>query len=200
MKISKQTRDLVYFMSIGDGTINKNGYLAIRHALKQKEYLIWKKELLNKYGIRTANIYYCDNNGYGAYELRTYTHNFIKLLRKVLYKPKKDFLESKQLSKISSLGLAIWYMDDGGLSRKKLMNGTYSIKELMLNTGLLKNDNQILIDYFKNVWNINFSQVKNNSVYRLRCGKKEAEKFIKIISSHVEKVQCMKYKIDVNSY
>ena len=48
----------------------------------------------------------------------------------------------------------------------------------MLNTGLNKEENQIIIDYFKDVWNISFSQVKNHNCYRLRCGKKEGEKLI----------------------
>ena len=41
-------------------------------------------------------------------------------------------------------------MDDGGLSQKK-RNGVIYANELMLNTGLQKDDNQIIIDYFKEV-------------------------------------------------
>lgn len=104
------------------------------------------------------------------------------------------------LNKLTPLGIYIWYMDDGGMSRKRLINGRFNIKEIMLNTGLQKEDNQIIIDYFKEVWGINFSQVKNNSVYRLRCGKNEAEKFLDIFKEFHDSVKCMEYKINPNSY
>ena len=37
-----------------------------------------------------------------------------------------------------------------------------------------------IIDYFKQVWDVSFTQVKNKGHYRLRCGTKEARKFLKI--------------------
>ena len=87
-------------------------------------------------------------------------------------------------------------MDDGGLSQKK-RDGKVHANELMLNTGLDKQKNQIIIDYFKDVWGINFNQYKNKSVYRLACGTKEARKFIQIVKPYVEQVDCMKYKLNV---
>ena len=45
-KILKEGRRIALYMGIGDGHINKNSYfLSIRHCLKQKEYLEWKKIL-----------------------------------------------------------------------------------------------------------------------------------------------------------
>ena len=55
-------------------------------------------------------------------------------------------------------------MDDGGLSQQKDKDGHVKANELMLNTGLQKEDNQIIINYFKEVWNIHFTQVKNNII------------------------------------
>ena len=48
------------------------------------------------------------------------------------------------LNRLNALGIAIWYMDDGGLSQKK-RNGVVHANELMLNTGLSKENNQIII-------------------------------------------------------
>ena len=39
MKTTKLGRNLVLWMALGDGTLNANGYLSIRHSIKQKEYL-----------------------------------------------------------------------------------------------------------------------------------------------------------------
>ena len=70
----------------------------------------------------------------------------------------------------------------------------------MLNTGLQKEENQIIIDYFKKVWDIQFTQVKNNSVYRLRCGTKEAKKFADIVKPYVIQNPELVYKIQIKNY
>lgn len=197
-KRNRETRDLVLAMSIGDGCITSNGYLSFIHGKKQKEYLEWKIWLLHKYGITTTKVEKFNNNGYIGYRARTYTHNFIKVFRRILYKPSKNIANRKILNRLTPLGIAIWYMDDGGLSQKK-RNGIVHANELMLNTGLSKEDNQIIIDYFKEVWNIKFNQYKNKGVYRLACGTKEARKFVEIVKPYVEQVPSMLYKINVKS-
>ena len=197
MKVTKEGRDLVVFMSLGDGNLSKGGYLRMRHCLKQRDYLNWKYDLLRKL-IRVTEPYYVSNNGYGAYEIRTYTNKFIKLYRNVIYKGnKKTVGNRKLLNKLTPLGLAIWYMDDGGLSQKKDKNGIIVANDLMLNTHVSREENQVIIDYFKDVWNINFTQVKNKGLYRLRCGTNEARKFIEIVKPYVEQVPSMYHKIAV---
>lgn len=197
MKITKKSRDLVLYMTFGDGTINKNsGYLAIRHCLKQKEYLEWKRDLLIKNGINCSEIYYVKNNGYGAYEFRTYSHEFIKQIRRYLYTPKKNIANIKQLNKFNELGICIWYFDDGGLSQVK-KDGKIVSNTLMINTMLEKEENQIIIDYFVKKWNIQFRQTKNHGKYRLECGTSEARKFIELIKPYAKEVECMSYKLNV---
>ena len=71
MKTTKLGRNLVLWMALGDGTLNANGYLSIRHSIKQKEYLEWKRKILKENGIAVSEIYYVNNNGYGGYEFRT---------------------------------------------------------------------------------------------------------------------------------
>ena len=191
MKINKKSRNLVLSMALGDGYVNPKGFLSVRHSEVQKEYAEWKRQLLKSNGINVTELYTHPNNGYGAYEFRTYTHQFIKGIRKFLYTPSKNIGNRKVLNQLTPLGLAIWYMDDGGLAQKK-RNGKIYANELMLNTLLSKEENQIIIDYFKEVWGINFSQCKNRGRYRLRCGTREARKFISIIKPYVEQVECMK--------
>lgn len=198
MKIKKESRDLALFMIIGDGSLNANGYISIRHSKSQKEYLVWKQNLLRRNGIPTTDLYYVDNNGYGAYELRTYNHKFLKIYRKVIYKPSKIIGNRRLLDRLTPLGLAIWYMDDGGLSQKK-RNGVIHANDLILNTHLSKEENQVIIDYFKEVWGISFTQVKNRGHYRLRCGTKMARKFIKIVEPFVSEVKCMEHKLNIKS-
>ena len=195
-KINKQTRDLVLFMLLGDGCISKTGTFELTHCAKQKEYIEYKWKLLKNNGINVRECRLINNNGYDGYRFWSTSYMFMKMFRRILYKPNKRIAQRKLLNRLTPLGLAIWYMDDGGLSQKK-RNGVIYANELMLNTGLQKDDNQIIIDYFKEVWNIKFNQYKNKGVYRLACGTKEARKFIAIVKPYVEQVQCMKYKLNV---
>ena len=196
MKLTNEGRRLVIFMALGDGYVNRKGFLSIRHSESQKDYLEWKMKILRKNGIMTTEPYYVSNNGYGAYEMRTKSYKFIRLYRRILYGKSKNIANRKILNKLTPLGLAIWYMDDGGLAQKK-RNGKVHANDLILNTMLSKEDNQIIIDYFKEVWNIQFTQVKNRGKYRLRCGTREARKFIEIVKPYVEQVESMSHKINI---
>ena len=198
MKITKDERELLLFMALGDGHLDKKGTLSIVHCEKQKEYIEWKYNLIKKFTTKQGVRYFI-NNTFPSYKFNTTTYNFLRLYRKILYTPKKT-ISRKILNKLTPLGIYIWYMDDGGMSRLKLLNGKFSIKEIMLNTGLQKEDNQIIIDYFKEVWGVSFGQAKNNKVYRLRCGNKEAIKFLNIIKEYHNEVPSMSYKINPNSY
>lgn len=196
MKIEKASRNLCIAMTIGDGYIHNSGYLAVRHCVAQKEYLEWKKSQLINIGINTTNLYYVENNGYGSYELRTYTHNFLKLYRKVIYKPNKT-ISRKLLNKLDVLGLAIWYMDDGSISNRKDINGEILSSVMTISTCISQEQNQIIIDYLFEVWGIRFGQRKMKNHYALICGTKEARKFIALISPIVNQIPCMQYKLNV---
>jgi predicted transcriptional regulator len=87
-------------------------------------------------------------------------------------------------------------MDDGNLAPHKRNNKIHSY-ELMLNTGLQKDENKILIDYFQEKWGIKFNQYKNKNVYRLCCGTKMARKFLEIIKPYSNEIKCMDYKINM---
>ena len=60
-----------------------------------------------------------------------------------------------------------------------------------------KENNQIIIDYFCDVWDISFTQVKNRGHYRIRCGTKEARKFLAVVQEYVSQVPCMIHKLNI---
>ena len=99
------------------------------------------------------------------------------------------------LNKLNKLAIAIWYMDDGCLSAKR-RKGKINAWQLLINTYISKEDNQVIIDYFKETWDIQFNLNKHRDLYRLRCGTKEARKFIKIVKPYIyDKIKCMEYKV-----
>lgn len=189
---------LIYSMLLGDGWLCKKD-LRIQHSEKQLNYLKWKRKLLIKEGIDCGTIKYRNNNGFPAFYFYTKSYSFIESFKKKNYNPDKTACVLNNLNNLTPFSIAVWYMDDGGLSQK-YRDGKLLANELMLNTGLSKEENQIIIDYFKNVWGIQFSQCKNRSVYRLRCGTKEARKFADIVKPYVIANPELHYKLNIKDY
>lgn len=197
MKFNKKSRDLILSIAWGDGYVSKQGDVIIKHSVSQSDYVYWKRHLLSSNGIKVSDIVQMNNGKNDCQYFRINVTPYGKLLRRIFYKDGyKNIYQRKLLKRITPQHLAIWYMDDGGLSQLK-RNGNVVGNELMLNTHTTKENNQILINYFLEVWGIKFSQVKNRGWYRLRCGTKEARKFIKIVEFYVSQIPSMAHKLNV---
>lgn len=197
--MNKISRNMLLGAILGDGHLSKNGDGLILHSAAQKDYLEWKLRVLKMCGINCSEICYKNNNGYPAYLFHIRTSKWGKFLRKFMYKDGyKNIYNRKLLNRLSAIHVAIWYMDDGGLSQKK-RNGIIHANDLMLNTHTTQENNQVIIDYFKQVWDVSFTQVKNKGHYRLRCGTKEARKFLNIVREFVSQVPSMAHKLNVKS-
>lgn len=202
-KINKESRNLLIGLLLGDGTISNNYVFKLSHSETQRDYLEWKINLLKKYGIRTNGIKeYISNSGYNIGKTVLYTQlaiiPFIKVLRKIFYKPKKILGNRKLLNRLSAQEIAIWYMDDGCINIRKSNNKIHGFY-IKIATCLPKEELQIIIDYFKEVWNISFYKIsEGKNTYSLCCGTKEGIKFINIIRPYVLQVPSMIHKIQYN--
>ena len=188
------------FLSVilGDGNINKAGYSSISHSVKQKEFLEWKHKYLKTMGVPVTDIKPFNNNGYPAYRFYIRVTEYSKYFRHYLYKDGyKNFYKRELLEHLTAKHIAILYMDDGSLSQKKSKEGEIVANDITINTYESKEDNEILISYFKDVWNVNFGLSYSKGKYRIRCGTKEARKFIKLVQPFVYEVECMRYKLKV---
>jgi hypothetical protein len=85
-------------------------------------------------------------------------------------------------------------MDDGGLGKYRHENGRVAV-DLYLNTYMSDQEHNLIIEYFKKKYNIEFKKNKNHGKYRLRIGKKEAKSFIAIIESYI--LPGFQYKINL---
>ena len=201
-KINKESRNLLIGMLLGDGTISNNNVFKIAHAESQKDYLEWKIKQLNNCGIRNNGVKsYIKTKGYNIGVPVYYTQlniiPFIKVLRRVCYKGKKIIGNRKLLNRLSPKEIAIWYMDDGHINIRKDKGrpcGFY----VRISTCEPKEEVQIIIDYFKEVWGINFymfHEGKKEDSYSLCCGTKEGLKFIELVKPYVSEVPSMIHKI-----
>ena len=201
-KITKESRNLLIGMLLGDGTISNNNVFKIAHSESQKDYLEWKVKQLKEAGIRNNGIKsYIKIKGYNVGVPVYYTQlniiPFIKVLRKVVYKNKKVLGNRKLLNRLDAKGIAIWYMDDGHINIRKDKGrpcGFY----IKISTCEPKQEVQTIIDFFKEQWNINFymfHEGKKEDSYSLCCGTKEGLKFIDIVKPYVSQVPSMIHKI-----
>ena len=88
------------------------------------------------------------------------------------------------------------YMKEGteGKNKEGRIHGFY----IKISICEPKNEVQTIIDYFKEIWDINFymfHEGKKKNSFSLCCGTKEGLKFINLIKSYVEQVPSMLYKI-----
>lgn len=202
-KITKESRNLLIALLLGDGTICNNNVFKLAHAEQQKDYLEWKIKQLNDAGIRNNGLkIYVKTCGYNTGANVYYTQlniiPFIKVLRRIFYKPKKVLGNRKLLNRLDARGIAIWYMDDGHINIRKDKNGRPMGFYIKIATCLPKNELQIIIDYFKEVWDVNFymfHEGKKEDSFSLCCGTKEGLKFINIIKKYVLQVPSMVHKI-----
>ena len=138
------------------------------------------------------------NTGVNVYYTQLNIIPFIKVLRRIFYKPKKVLGNRKLLNRLDARGIAIWYMDDGHINIRKDKNGRPMGFYIKIATCLPKNELQIIIDYFKEVWDVNFymfHEGKKEDSFSLCCGTKEGLKFINLIKKHVLEIPSMHYKI-----
>lgn len=202
-KITKESRNLLIALLLGDGTICNNNVFKLAHAEQQKDYLEWKIKQLNYAGIRNNGlktyVKTCGyNTGVNVYYTQLNIIPFIKVLRRIFYKPKKVLGNRKLLNRLDARGIAIWYMDDGHINIRKDKDGRPMGFYIKIATCLPKNELQIIIDYFKEVWDVNFymfHEGKKEDSFSLCCGTKEGLKFINIIKKYVLQVPSMVHKI-----
>jgi len=187
-------------MVAGDAGIRKQKdcrsvSLRICHAERQREYLEYKRDILQnlfkewEIPIKTVN-----NSGYPGVWLGTRNHPRLRVIHKWFYKDGKKRFSRRILNYLTPLGIALWYMDDGSLSYKK-REGKIHGREIHLNTYCSLEEAKIIQAYFKEVWDISWTMVFNKGFYRLRIGTGEAEKFFAVIEPYV--IPSMRYKLDL---
>ena len=202
-KITKESRNLLIALLLGDGTICSNNVFKLAHSEQQKDYLEWKIKQLKYAGIRNnglkSYIKKCGyNTGVNVYYTQLNIIPFIKVLRRVFYKPTKVLGNRKLLNRLDAKGIAIWYMDDGHINIRKNKDGRPMGFYIKIATCLPKSELQIIIDYFKEVWDVNFymfHEGKKEDSFSLCGGTKAGLKFINIVKKYVLQVPSMVHKI-----
>ena len=172
---------------LGDGYLYRNGRLQVEHREKDIGYLQWKYRKLCRltsgvpkrclrYDKRTRKIYT---------SWRFYTKPIFKSLRKQFYPKGKKIVprDSKQF-KLNPLGLAVWFMDDGGRGARTPKGMIISVR------GYSINDREYLRSYLERRFNIKVNLHKNCQLY---FPVETVDKFYRLIQPYI--APSMRYKL-----
>jgi hypothetical protein len=202
--MNRRNRGILVGMSLGDGYLSTRGgshSLHIEHSVRQLPYLEHKAaRLLSIFGGKPRTVYrrsrldkrtnvvynQCSiakgNKYFGYLRKRIYPHGAKRYTRQVL-----DYLTPE--------GIAIWYMDDGNCKLyTSKRTGRISCCQTYLATHCSKEEADILLTYFKEVWDISFkAYARKDSSYILCANTAASRQFVALIRKYV--IPSMAYKL-----
>lgn len=187
--MNTQIRQVLFGSLLGDGYISKDMRFSEPHSILQKNYLLWKKNILEKEFI-FGKISYERNRA--IIRIRTHTNNNLIPLRRLFYSAKRKMLTHDSLRQLTPLGLAVWYCDDGtyGLQSRYCRIFTYCFNY---------QEHAIIKSYFKEKYGID-CQICTDSRKKLfiHFNGMNTKRFLKLVKKTFEQYnipKCMWYKL-----
>jgi len=163
--------------------------LRIHQSDKQKDYVFWKyKNLKNLVltGPRFTKVGHDKkrNKDHYSWYFHTQSNETLGLLHKLFYRNRTKIVPRDLIGILNSLGLAVWYMDDGSNNRSNITFNThcFSIEEQLM-----------IQELFSKKFGIATTIVKDRTKSKIAIGRHECSKFMNIVQSHI--IPSMSYKI-----
>jgi len=192
--LTKKQKAVIIGSILGDGTLqigkkSINANLKIEHGLGQKEYVLWKYNILKPWVFTKPKVSYRYKENQEKYMkslwFRTIRHPLLAEFHKRFYRNNKKIIPKDVEKDIDSLVLAVWIMDDGSLNKNRIDISTYSFTkpEINLLLHILNKKFGLCGNYYKD----------RNKRYRIYFSVSETKKLIKLIKPHI--IDSMKYKI-----
>lgn len=173
----------------------------VTHCEKQLNYLLWKESILRAYIKFCKLIKDCcrEDEGFIYYKktsLVSSTRNLIYLYRK-FYSSGRKVVNRKLLNRLTDLGLAIWFMDDGSLIPHSFKSdGKIRALKLRLHTSGFNYDEHVIMKEYFSTFGVDFNITMDKQYFHLSTGKMGSiYNFIDRVKPFVELVDCMGYKI-----
>ena len=206
---NQKQKELMISMTLGDGSIcfiNGSYYLSIGHGELQEDYVSWKGNILNSafhknYKVKMRNIKNQKlKKTYKQFEYRFFSKN-LKEIYEELYINGKKTISSNMLKDIKSdLSLAIWFMDDGSVFKRKRKHKDgsvyYDSPTLKLCTHCFSYEENILIcDWFKRKYliepRITSETKKGKTYYYIYFIKNDSKKIFDLCKRYIIQIPSM---------
>lgn len=177
---------------LGDGSLSSNGTLRILHCEKQKEYLEYKASLFNK----SKEIKFkLQNEKYPSWFFQKgvfNNHDNGKEVRKKLYGVMNHkYFSENIVEELDKFCIAILYCDDGSLIPKKT-NGKIHAYNLTISLYASYEECERIVNKIRELFNVEFKICKDKNKFLIRCGTKEARKFLPQIKEQIPLFECFK--------
>lgn len=212
MDLKKKNKDLLFGIILGDGSIYKanNSYeIYIGHGEAQIDYLEWKVKLLNDSNIFEKPLQIKTKlitlKQYNKQYLQYYTRKVNKSLKEIydVYYSENQRLKQLLHNIHSDRSVAIWFMDDGSVFKKKKKHKDGSVYYLKPTLKLCthcfsKEENLDIIDWFKKRYLIDAKLVsetkREKKYYYIRFNSDESLKLFSLMKPYIDLIPSMKEK------
>lgn len=199
--INNAQKQVIYGSMLGDGFLRKlrpglrNSFFTCRHTVAHKQYVEWLAYLLRP----LANIYeynYPETRpGWpqrsAIVVLQTASSSFFTDLRQLFYPQGKKIAPMSVLRFLDSLGLAVWYMDDGCYDKRW--------KRIFLHTeGFPQFDQEIIVRCLQDRFGTsacNTVKCSSGTGVMVSFTRSGTDAFLDLVRPHVFEVPCMRYKL-----
>ena len=209
-KLKSSELDAAMFgMILGDGSIDKGGgnftsgsnyIFKMGHAEKQREYLLWKKQIIDQISHTNCIVY--DYMPTKSVYLRTKALKYFTKLEKIFYVNRKKLINKKILSKLNELSLVIWFLDDGYMS----LNNSGSVYGELCTDQFTLAQQQLIKNWFKTKFKIDVGirdlkyktgKYAGKISHRITFNKEACINISKIVKPYVKNLNSMQYKLKV---
>lgn len=193
--LSDTAKQVILGSILGDGSLKTqknylNANLQIRHSETQKDYLLWKAEMLKEIA-RDKSVSVQKPDGYSKQNKWRFVSRSTPALTELhheTYTHNKLHIKRKWLNDMTPLALAVWWCDDGSLISYGGRKGVFCTD------GFDETSVKILARYLEVVWKINVvvapvgakKDGTKNTYWRIWIrSSEELKKFLRIILPHI---------------
>lgn len=192
--VSKVQREIIIGNILGDGSLEFNGNvgtrLQIKQSFKHKEYVMWLYEKLKN--LCSTKPKQREDNKQWYFSTRALKE--LTALHRLFYSQGRKRI-SRNISEllISSLSLAVWYMDDGSLDYRPkdhyafvLSTDSFSLKEVWVLSKTIKRNFGINTSVYN-------SLCRNKRYPKIYIGSEGRDKFLSLIKPYI--LNCFSHKL-----
>jgi len=172
---------------LGDGSLRKQGsrtnaLFEVNHSFQYRDYVDWKWQYLKEF-VKTQPKSRKNNGNRIAYRFTTqslpqFTEYYYKF-----YSGGKKIISPDII--LTSLSLAVWFMDDGSKSRNSFYLNTQQFD---------LEDQNLLMNILERDFGIKSSLNRDKQYYRIRIRTESSVKFKNLVEPYI--LSCFQYKID----
>lgn len=160
----------------------------VHHGLKQKEYVLWKYNVLREFVNKEPSKISWSNPKRNLHETSYYFHT--KSMRELgylyhyFYKNGQKVLPQDIFTVLNPRMIAVWFMDDGSNTKESFTLNTHNFPQ---------EEQMRIVKFFRDSYRINATIVKDRTKLKISIGKYSFQDFTAIVLPYI--IPSMVYKI-----